>query len=140
MAATFETIQEDIVLNRYSEPLTANDIQYMTIKDDEYSVSHSGPIHVVADFSEIKAFPSGLLTLGLRPGMNNPMRNPKVSSIVVICNSQFINQLASVVSRVARIDKLVVVKNWDEARAELGKASESYKAHGAQEDAQLHTN
>ncbi|HLY29159.1 MAG TPA: hypothetical protein VKQ72_22630 [Aggregatilineales bacterium] len=127
MGASFEILQDDIIANRYREPLTADDIQAMMKQDDDYARSHVNRVHIVADFSDIKMFPVGLLTIGIRPTLNNPVHNPKIGSILVICNSPFLTQLVSVVSRVIHINKLGVSKDWNEANLELAKLSQSYR-------------
>ncbi len=121
MVAQFEVLSERLVLNQYSEPLNVADIDRMSKETTTYAEHQAQPIYVIADFSKIQRFPSSLLTLGLRPNPDNPVRNPKIESIVVVADSAFLSMLTEVVTKVIHVKKFVVVRTKEDALKEVEK-------------------
>src|SRR4051812_7994940 len=111
MTANFEIVQPDVIANRYHEPLTTTDIEQMTAEDAKYCKDKANRTHIIADFSCITNYPPTLLTLGLRRSPSNPFRNPQVGSVIVICTSGFVAQLAGIVRTILHTDKVIVVND-----------------------------
>ena len=121
MVAQFQVLRDRVVVNEYSEPLSTADIEQMTKEISVYAAQQSQPVYVISDFSQIKHFPATLLTLGLRRNQENPVRNPKIAAIVVVADSPLLNSLAEVVTKVAHVEKFVVVRTREAALLEIDK-------------------
>ncbi len=121
MAAQFIIQQEGVLLNQYTEPLMASDIEQMTELDNAYAVQSGKPVIIIADFSRIRAFPPSLITLGIRHDDRNPIRSSRFRTVIVITTVALLERMAAVVSSIVNNQKFVVVHSWDRAMQELAR-------------------
>jgi hypothetical protein len=119
MPAEFQVVNERVILNKYTEPLRSADIDHMAAELLAYTEQAPQTVFTIVDVTEVKNFPAYILTTGLRQANINPMRNPKIERIFVIAYSPFLASLASAVSSITRIEKIVLVRNRAEADREI---------------------
>jgi len=121
MPATFQIINERVSVIKYSEPLLASDMDRSSAELTAYAETASQPILVIADYTQIRHLSTSLISVGLRPGNANPLRNPVIKKIVVIAYLPVVHNLASVVSNILGIEKLVVVRTQAHVEREIEK-------------------
>src|ERR1041385_4202232 len=110
MPAEFRLVNERVVLNKYIEPVRDADVGDMVTKLENHAKEVSQTVLLIADFTAVKQFPSTLLTMGLRKGNVNPVRNPKIDSIIVLTDSAFLVNLASAITRITGIKKTAFMR------------------------------
>src|ERR1044071_6334679 len=111
MPAEFQVVNERVILNKYTEPIRPADIDHMAAELADYAEQAPQTVFVIVDVTEVKNYPVYILTTGLRPSNINPMRNPQIERIIVIADSPILASLASAVSTITRIEKIVLVRN-----------------------------
>ena len=115
----FAVASEHVCVLKLTDPLLASELHANSAKLTAYVEKVSRPIIVVADFSQITRISPDLISVGLQRGPANPLRNPAIAKSVIITQLPIIQELASVVSKVLGINKLIVVENWDKANKEV---------------------
>ena len=121
MPAEFRHVNDRVVTNIYREPLRPIEVEDMVRQLDAYVDKATESVLAIADFSEIKQFPSSLMTMALRRNNVNPLRNPKVETLMVIADSAFLESLVSAVSRITHAKKIILVRNRVEGDKEIEK-------------------
>src|SRR5262249_10976151 len=119
MAAEFQIPNERVVITKYIDPVHDVDLIQMVSQLDAYAKKAPQTILAIADFSEVKKFPHALLTLGLRQGNVNPVRNPKIDTIMVFAESAFLASIASTIARITGSKKIVFVQTRSEVDAAI---------------------
>lgn len=119
MPAEFRLLNDRVVTNIYREPLQAVEVEQMVNQLNDYVEHTSETVLAIADFSEIKRFPSSLMTMALRRNTVNPVRNPKIETLMVIADSAFLESVVSAVSKITRAKKIVLVRTREEGDREV---------------------
>ena len=119
MPAEFRLSNERVCLIKYSDPLVASDMDRSSAELVAYAETAPQPLLVIGDYTEITQLSTSLISVGLRQGNGNPLRNPRVEKIIVITNLPVIVNLASTVSHILGIKKLVVVQTQAQADKEI---------------------
>jgi hypothetical protein len=119
MPAEFRLLNDRVVTNIYREPLQANEVEQMVNQLSNYVEQSSQPVLAIADFSEVKHFPSSLMTMALRRNTANPVRNPKIETLMVIADSAFLESLVSAISKITRVRKIILVRTRAEGDREI---------------------
>jgi hypothetical protein len=119
LPAEFQLINERVCAIKYTDPLTASEMDQSSSELTAYAETATQPLVVIADYTEIRHISTSLISVGLRPGSANPLRNPIIKKIVVIAHLPIIKNLASVVSNILGIEKLVIVRSQAQADGEI---------------------
>jgi hypothetical protein len=119
LPAQFQIIDERVCLTKYTDPLLASEIDESSAELTAYANTATQSLVVIADYSEITHISTGLISVGLRRGSANPLRNPIIEKIIIIAQLPIIYNLASTVSNILRIEKFVVVQTRAQADREV---------------------
>lgn len=119
MPTEFVSVHERVILNKYTEPVQSTDFLRMMVKLKTYAQQAARPILAIADLSEVKHFPSYMLTLALREGNINPVRNPKIETLLVIADSPLLVNVVSVIGRITDSRKIILVRTYEDAQKEI---------------------
>jgi hypothetical protein len=122
MPSEFQIVNERVVITKYIEPVLESDITQMSAEVEAFARRSSQSILAIADFGDIKQFPTSLLSRGIRRDNVNPMRNPKIERLLVIADSAFLQSVVSAVCRITGVKKVAIMRT----RAEVDVVIEAF--------------
>jgi hypothetical protein len=119
MPAEFRLLNDRVVTNIYREPVQAIEVERMVNQLSEFAEHSSETILAIADFSEVKRFPSALMSLALKRNNVNPVHNPKIEVLMVIADSAFLESVVSAITKITRARKIVLVRTREEGDRQI---------------------
>ena len=119
MTVEFQHVNERVMLHKYTEPIREDDFVATLAQFHAFAETTMRTVFLIADFTEVYRFPPYMLSLGLRTGQTNPVRNPKLEHIVVIAHMPLIMSLTSMLVKITGITKFSIVRTRAQAEEEI---------------------
>src|SRR5437868_45477 len=130
MSVELRASHQSVLVVKYRGPLSASEANQVVIDIASFAQAAALPVILIVDFTEITGFPVNLMSLGLRLGDINPVRNPKIEQIVGIARQPIISKMAAMVSSTIGTKKIIVVQTDVQADREIEAFLHKYEQRG----------